>query len=270
MAEHDHDRGLQRDLLVLASALDRRQVLGWLAVAASIPVVGCTDSEDDTGGDSDSDDTAVSATCEPGDPIPGETVGPFPGDGSNGPDALEMSGVVRGDIRPNIGASGEAEGVLLTMRLRILDSACAPLAGHAVYVWHCDRDGEYSMYGDAASATYLRGVQVTDADGVVTFTTVFPGCYPGRWPHVHFEIYPDLASTSNAASKLATSQLAFPEDACNDAYAAAGYEDSVTALSNVNLETDLVFFDGSEQQVATVTGNATAGFVAELIVPINA
>jgi len=100
--------------------------------------------------------------------------------------------VVRSDITTSIGSfTGTADGVPTSISLTVLDSAngCAPLEGGAVYLWHADKDGHYSMY-TAPDASYLRGVQVADANGTVTFQSIWPGCYDGRWPHVHFEVYP--------------------------------------------------------------------------------
>jgi protocatechuate 3,4-dioxygenase beta subunit len=204
--------------------------------------------------------------------IPEETAGPFPGDGSNGPNVLTEDGIVRGDIRPSFGAaSGRAEGVPATLDLAVLDSAngCAPLAGAAVYVWHCDRDGQYSLYSPgAAGENYLRGVQAADSGGAVSFTTIFPGCYSGRWPHVHFEVYASVADATGGGSVLTTSQLAIPEDACNQVYAADGYAQSVSNLASLTLESDNVFADGSGQQLATATGSADDGFALRLSVVV--
>jgi protocatechuate 3,4-dioxygenase beta subunit len=115
---------------------------------------------------------------------------------------------------------------------------------------------------------YLRGVQETDASGQVSFTSIFPACYAGRWPHIHFEIYPSLASATAATSKIRTSQLALPEDVCKQAYATAGYESSVGNLAGVPLSSDGVFRDGVSQQMATVTGSVAAGYVATLTVGV--
>src|SRR5690606_17300203 len=104
------------------------------------------------------------------DEIPDETAGPYPGDGSNGPDVLEDSGIVRRDIRSSIDGAATADGVPLTFELQILDLANGgvPFAGVAVYAWHCTAQGEYSMYSSGLEdVTYLRGVQVADADGKV-------------------------------------------------------------------------------------------------------
>ena len=114
---------------------------------------------------------------------------------------LNLSGVVRTDIRSSFaGLSGTATGVPLTIQLTIVAaSTCAPLAGRAVYLWHCDALGRYSLYSSGATnQNYLRGVQEADASGRVTFTSVYPGCYAGRWPHIHFEVYPTLASSTTS------------------------------------------------------------------------
>jgi|SRR5262245_8081887 len=279
---HDHDRGLSFDLRTMAGRrlMDRRRALQVVAGAGLAALVGCGSGDD--GGRADATTTSTerststaagsgarsaggSAECST---IPEETAGPFPGDGSNGPDVLAADGIVRADIRPSFGsATGRAEGVPATLDLEILDGAggCAPLAGAAVYVWHCDRDGRYSLYSPGATGeNYLRGVQPADADGAVSFATIFPGCYPGRWPHIHFEVYPSVADATGGGSALVTSQLAIPEDACNQVYAADGYAQSVTNLEALALESDMVFADGTDLQLATATGSAVDGFALRL------
>jgi protocatechuate 3,4-dioxygenase beta subunit len=138
-----------------------------------------------------------------------------------------------------------------------------------VYLWHCDRDGQYSLY-TVTDQNYLRGVQEADADGIVTFASIFPGCYSGRWPHIHFEVFPSLDAATDAANTIATSQVALPEDACAAAYAMDGYGQSVANLEQVSLESDNVFGeDGGAQQLGTVTGSVEAGYVVELAVPVT-
>ena len=198
--------------------------------------------------------------------------GPFPGDGSNGPNILAESGVVRSDIRSSFGSSTTvAEGVPLTIQLTVQDAECAPLAGAAVYLWHCDRDGNYSMYSDAAAdENYLRGVQEADDTGLVTFSSIFPACYQGRWPHIHFEVYPSLELATDEQNKIATSQIALPQDACETVYATAGYEQSVRTLGQVSLESDNVFGDdGGVRQLGTVTGNEADGYTVALTVAVE-
>jgi protocatechuate 3,4-dioxygenase beta subunit len=260
---HSHRPRLAQDLRTLAASLSRRQILGFFGGAGVLALVGCTD--DGTGGD----DTGGGGCAQ----IPEETAGPYPGDGTNGKDALALAGIVRSDIRASIaGATGVAAGVPLTVTLTLLDaSGCAPLAGHAVYLWHCDRDGNYSMYSAAvAGENYLRGVQVSDDQGQVTFTTIFPGCYDGRWPHIHFEVYAELAAATNGRNAVATSQLALPQAVCEAVYGAdAGYASSVANLGRTSLTSDNVFRDGADDQLAAVTGSVDAGYAAALTMGIG-
>ena len=109
---------------------------------------------------------------------------------------------------------------------------------------------------------------MADATGRVTFTSIFPAAYSGRWPHVHFEVYPSLAEATAAGSKLVTSQLALPQDACEAVYATAGYEQSVTNLAQTSLETDMVFGDGYSTQLGTVSGDPDAGMTVTLNVGV--
>lgn len=275
----DHHDGFEHDLRVLtAFAAQRRSLLKLALGLGALPIVACAVSKEDgtdaTGGEAGA---AGSGTTEGnGDGscsvIPEETEGPYPGDGTNGANALVLSGIVRSDIRPSIaGATGVAEGIELRVTLTLLDTqnGCAPLAGHAVYLWHCDRAGNYSMYSaDAAGENYLRGVQETDENGQVTFTTIFPACYAGRWPHIHFEIYPSLEMATTGLNKVATSQLALPEAECNAVYATTGYEQSVRNLSQVSLESDGIFRDGVELQLASMGGSVSEGYAAALDIAI--
>ena len=164
--------------------------------------------------------------------IPEETGGPYPADGSNGVNVLTESGIVRSDITTSFGtASGVAAGVPLTINL-------------------------------------LRGVQETDGDGNVTFTSIYPAAYSGRWPHIHFEVYPSLTDATAASSKLRTSQLALPEDTSTLVCATDGYSQSVRNMAQSSLESDNVFSDGYSLQLATVTGDVDTGLVAALNVPV--
>ncbi|WNG40286.1 dioxygenase [Archangium violaceum] len=265
--DHDHDKGLEHDLKVLAQRTGRRQILQLMAGASLMPLVGCGVGTEGLGGESLITEDGL-ASCAV---IPEETQGPYPGDGSNGPNALTLSGIVRSDIRSSIaGATGTAAGIVLTLKLTLVNTrqSCAPLSGYAIYLWQCDRDGKYSMY-NIPNQNYLRGVQATGSDGTVTFTTIFPGCYAGRVPHLHFEIYPSLAKATSASNKLKTSQLAFPLDVCKTVYSSTGYSVSQTNLSRVSFATDMVFRDGTSLQMASVTGSNTAGYLATLPVGIS-
>jgi len=203
--------------------------------------------------------------------IPEQTNGPFPADGSQSEslNVLKRSGIVRSDIRTSLATKDIAAGVPTTVELTLINvnNNCAPLSGYAVYVWHCDRDGQYSLYSPSVtSEDYLRGVQATDASGKVTFQTIFPACYSGRWPHIHIEVYPSIEKATGPASLLHTAQLAVPEDVCKTVYGSApGYTQSVTNLSQVTLKTDNVFGNtAGAAQLATVTGSVAAGYTFQL------
>jgi protocatechuate 3,4-dioxygenase beta subunit len=291
MTQHDHDdlhdRGLAVDLSTLAARaaapmrLERRGALKLLAGAAGgLVLIGCgssggsdsattlgTSSSTTAGG---AGSTSTAAAGSPTEAIPEETAGPFPGDGSNGPDVLTESGVVRRDIRSSFGQySGTAGGVPLELALTVVAAGSGdPIDGAAVYLWHCDREGRYSLYSAGATEeNYLRGVQAADSTGTLSFTSIFPGAYPGRWPHIHFEVYPSLDAATSVGNQLVTSQLALPEDACATAYATDGYDDSVRTLAQSSLERDGIFSDGYASQLATVTGD-TSGMTATLTIAV--
>ena len=257
------DQGLRFDVVTVLSRRNMLRALGLGATAITLAACGADAST------SGSPSTSSSLT-----EIPDETAGPYPGDGSNGPDVLEQSGIVRSDIRSSFGeATGTAEGVPLTIELDIKDLANggAAFAGVAVYVWHCTREGGYSLYSDGITEeNYLRGVQVADDQGVVTFTSIFPACYSGRWPHIHFEIYPDQASITDSTKAIATSQIALPKDACDQVYATDGYSASVGNLGQVSLADDNVFGDDDgATQLGTITGNVTDGYTVTLTVGVD-
>jgi len=276
-----HDHGLAHDLVTLGRlASERRVMLRWLAGLGTVSLLGCGGGGDDTGSTTTTTTTTGSTgttttTTSSCSVIPEETAGPYPGDGSNnnGLSALALSGVVRSDIRSSFaGATGVAEGVLLTVKLTLVNTAssCADLSGYAIYLWHCDRAGRYSMYSSGVTAeNYLRGVQATDTDGVATFTTIFPACYSGRMPHIHFEIYRSTTTATSYTNKLKTSQMAFPVDVCSTVYATTGYEASVANLAAISFSTDNVFSDGVTSQIATLSGSVSNGYVAELTVGIS-
>jgi protocatechuate 3,4-dioxygenase beta subunit len=202
-----------------------------------------------------------------------ETGGPYPGDGTNGPNVLTQSGIVRSDIRSSFGTSTSmSAGTLNTVKLKLLSttSGCGVIAGLAVYIWHCDNLGRYSMYSQGVTGqNYLRGVQVTDANGEVTFTSVFPGCYSGRWPHIHIEVYASVADATNGNNALRTTQLAMSEAACRTVYAQSSYSGSLANLNATSLSRDNVFGDdGAKYEQATVTGDNANGYLTYLEVGV--
>ncbi len=185
------------------------------------------------------------ASCEL---IPQETTGPYPLDLSSNP------AMFRQDIRES------QAGVRLDVKLRIIGASnCLPMPNCRVDLWHCNALGYYSGYttnGQNGSQnnvgqTWLRGIQMTDANGEVTFTTIFPGWYSGRLIHIHFQVF--LSSVLQA-----TSQLTFPVAAKN-ALLAAHTPYSNYGSDPTTLATDNIFSDGYSFQMATLTPNSTTG-----------
>ncbi|XHS78089.1 intradiol ring-cleavage dioxygenase [Burkholderiaceae bacterium UC74_6] len=283
---HHHDGGLAEDLARIET-MRRRRLLAFMAGASglvSLGMTGCggggsSDSASSASSSSGSSGTTTTTTTGSCSLIPQETNGPYPGDGSNSngsgiANALTLSGIVRSDIRSSIaGATGVATGVPLTLEIELVNTnaSCADLGSYAVYIWHCDAQGRYSMYSTGVTAeNYLRGVQATGSDGKVSFTTVFPGCYAGRMPHIHFEVYASTATATSYTKALRTSQIAFPTDVCSAVYATSGYGNSTANLASISFATDNVFSDGYSTQLATMTGSVSAGYVATLKVGIAA
>lgn len=270
---HDDFGGLHRDLLQTGITMDRRRALRYATRLGfglgALQLLGCSSTDSTGGGTIDTGGGTGNSSCTK---INEETAGPYPGDSSNGPNVLNQTGVVRTDIRSSFASlSGTASGVPLNIELSIVAaSTCAPLANYAVYLWHCDALGRYSLYSSGATTqNYLRGVQAADSTGKVTFTSIFPGCYSGRWPHIHFEVYRSLSAATSVGNKIATSQLALPKAACDLVYAVSGYTGSSTNLSQTSLATDNVFSDGSALELATVAGSVAAGLTATLTVAVS-
>ena len=303
MNDHDDFGGLQRDVTAMVG---RRRALALLGGAGLAGVLAACGAKSDTAAPatSTSSTTAAPTTTSggagtfptvpgsqrpgPGGPptggpgmapggasddeegeIPSETNGPYPADGTNGPNVLTADGIVRGDITSSFGEySGAAAGVPITFEYTVIDNSTGqPLAGHAFYLWHCTATGAYSLY-EETDQNYLRGMQVTDADGKVTFTSIFPGCYAGRWPHTHFEVYESLDTATTGAQALKVSQQALEQTACEAVYARGDYGSSTANLSQLSLDTDGIFADGYADQLGTLTGDPAGGYRAALDVRI--
>lgn len=230
--------------------------------SSSAAAGGSTPPSTSVGSGSSSTTAAGSSTTTFGQPgscvlIPEETAGPYP---------LDLSGseeFLRSDItegRPGVPMS-------LTLALVDVNSDCAPVEGARIDIWHCDADGVYSGYSqpgsDATGETFCRGIQLTDANGQVTFRTIYPGWYPGRITHIHFQVF--LGSGLEA-----TSQIAFPAEITDAVYAVAPYSAKGPNTSVATNEEDGVFSDGTQYQVATVTGNTDSQLMATMLVGIAA
>ncbi|ANT62448.1 hypothetical protein AYJ57_18790 [Salipiger sp. CCB-MM3] len=255
----DHDLGFSHDLPRMIGRRKLLSILGGvgLASASGLP--------------------ALAAQCVA---LPWETAGPYPADGSNSRDgsvvnALTQEGVIREDLRPSFGEmTAEADGLQLDLELTLVDAdGCTPLAGHAIYVWHCDTTGLYSLY-DTPEANYLRGVGVADDEGKVKFTTIVPGCYDGRWPHIHFEIFESPEAAVSGAEPVLTAQIALPDDEAAKIYEQdARYSNGTRNLGRITIPSDNVFGDNTdaeiEQQTLAMSGSVSDGYTGTLTIPVD-
>jgi protocatechuate 3,4-dioxygenase beta subunit len=252
-----------------ATSISRRQMLGGLGALTAVTIIGCNSdgsssdsttttstTTSSTSSTSTTNTTSIDGNCAI---IPTETQGPFPLLAF-----LSNAAVRRQDI-----TEGKT-GVPLTVKLKLVNvnDSCKAIANTAVYIWHCDKDGSYSGYtsaqnGDHVSETFLRGVQVTDSNGEVTFSTIYPGWYPGRITHIHFQAY--LSDNLNITA-TATSQLAFPQAITSAVNSSSLYHGQNTSVAS--FAADNIFSDGTTYQMATVTGDVNTGYVASLTVGI--
>jgi protocatechuate 3,4-dioxygenase beta subunit len=231
---------------------NRREALGLLGAASAAAAAACgsspttptsTTSGSSTGGTTTSSACAVS---------PDETAGPYPdrtGMASN-------SAFYRQDITEGI------SGLPLTLALTIVNvrNSCAPVANANVEIWQCDAVGTYSEYGSAAGQTFLRGLQTTNANGAVTFRTVYPGWYMGRATHIHLQVY-----LNGAVVK--TTQVAFPETISSAVYRTGVYASH--GQNSTTNSSDNVFSDGTDHELATLSGDTSSGYTATLTVGIS-
>lgn len=227
--------------------MQRKEFLKRLGMASLIVPLfsGCSSEEDDP---------AVNTTGTSGDCTitNSETAGPFP---TKSPSTLE-----RVDIR------ADRTGVDLDVEITIqnLNNDCQVLEGAIVDIWHCDKDGYYSEYGgtsmqsiDYTAVHFLRGRQITNVEGKVAFTTIFPGWYQSRATHIHVHIY------DSSGKSLLVTQIAFPEgnnSAVQLVNAASdyGYTKGMSGYTyNAN---DNVFGDGVSTEMSVITGSVSEGF----------
>jgi len=259
-ARHDHDLGFAHDL---PRMIGRRRALALMAGAGAALSPGLAMAQDVCVGFST------------------ETAGPYPADGSNRKNGsvvnvLTQDGVIREDLRTSFaGMSPVAEGLEMTLDMTLVDATdgCSPLPGRAIYVWHCDVIGQYSLY-DETDRNYLRGLGVADAEGRVRLTTIFPGCYDGRWPHVHFEVFDSVEEAVSGRDARLTSQFALPEAECAAVYAAdARYANGTRNLGRQDFDRDMVFRDNTdaqkEQQMLRLTGAPGSGYHGEITIGIG-
>jgi protocatechuate 3,4-dioxygenase beta subunit len=210
--------------------------LGGMAI---VPLVNsCKSSDVDA-------DTSGTGTCTT---TASETAGPYP---TITPGSLVMSDITSG-------RTGTALSVKITIQNK--NNSCAVLSGALVDIWHCDAAGNYSEYGGSGTQStnyttvhFLRGRQTTNANGLVSFTSIFPGWYSGRATHIHVHVY-DSTGTS-----LLVTQIAFPVDICTTVYSQGVYASH--GQPDVLIANDSVFGDGVTTEMSTITGSTSAGYV---------
>jgi len=250
-------------------AISRRSAIKLLGGAGLAVLAGCaTDpvsatstagAVSSTGNGSIGSSPAGATTTFGGDGscvlIPEETEGPYP---------LDLSGSEE-FFRSEISEGRPGVPLTLTLSLVDVDSSCSPISGARVDIWHCDADGVYSGFSqpgsDTTGETFCRGIQISDQNGQVTFQTVYPGWYQGRITHIHFQVFLE-------SGLAATSQIAFPEEVTAAVYAVEPYAAKGPNTSVSSIDQDNVFSDGSQYQMATMTGGADARYMASMLVGV--
>lgn len=233
--------------------LTRREVLGLLGTTgAAITAIHCG-GESPTSPSTVADATTTTTTTTSAGTAAGagcavtptETIGPYP----------SLVDLFRSDIHEG------KSGTMLTLKLKVVNtnSACAVVPDANVEIWHVDAAGNYSQYGSQTGQTYLRGIQTTDANGEVTFTTIYPGWYQGRATHIHVEV------TIGGVSRKVT-QIAFPESINNAVHGSGAYASRGTnPLSN---RADNIFADSLDSELVTPTGDPASGYTASFTIGI--
>lgn len=235
--------------------LSRRQALELLGVASAVVTAGCSGGETPTSPSATTTTTTTTTVTDAGGSSgttscavsPTETVGPYPSHGD----------YFRSDVTDG------KPGLPLALTIAVVNAAsgCTPVAGADVEIWQCDHQGVYSEYGQGQGQSFLRGVQTTNAQGQVTFNTVYPGWYQGRATHIHVEV-------TIGGRSVKVTQVAFPEDVT-----AAVYRTGVYAAKGQNSTTnarDNVFADGVSLEMITLSGNTSSGFTGTFQVGISA
>ena len=225
--------------------LTRREALGAVGAAGVALAWGCGDTPTTPSSTVEAATTAsTNAACAV---TPTETVGPYP----------SLVDLFRSDIREG------KSGTLLTLTIRVVNaaSACAAVSGANVEIWHVDAVGNYSQYGTQTAETYLRGIQTTNSNGEVTFTTIYPGWYQGRATHIHVEV-------TMGGRSVKVTQIAFPETVNNAVHASGVYASRGT--NPISNQSDGIFSDSLSSEIVTPTGSASGGYAATFQVGISA
>ena len=241
----------RREMLILLGAGGSAAILAACAPGATATAIpsAATPSSATSGLATATATAIVGASAPPGCVVrPAETEGPY----------FVDEKLLRSDIRPDPSDGSVREGAVLKLTFataRVTGNSCAPYEGLLVDVWHCDALGVYSDVQGSAGTKFLRGYQVTDADGLATFTTVYPGWYQGRTVHIHFKIRSDAAGSSGLEF---TSQLFFDDTLTDKVFAAEPYAQK--GVRSTRNDGDGIYGQGGDQLLLDVKGDATTGY----------
>lgn len=266
MEDHNDD-------IPVGRLLSRREALTLLAAASAAMLVGCApgassspQSTTTAGLNAEAATAVASAQAQPGINTtatnapevaaagtatlpqcivsPEQTEGPYFAD-------VQLN---RSDIRsdPASGTVKEGQPLALTMRVsQISSNGCTPLEGALVDIWHCDATGVYSSFQGEGTADqkFLRGYQVTDAQGTVRFTTIYPGWYQGRTIHIHFKVRTDPDA---GQGQEFTSQLYFDDAISDQVLAQAPYAGRSGQRDTTNANDGIYRRDGDRLTIAVI------------------
>jgi len=234
----------------------RREMLAVLGAGLGGALASCGGSTTSPSGTASTGATSSGGTSSTTCVVsPSETEGPYP-------DKLGMinnPAFFRRDITEG------RTGLPLTLTLTIVNtnSTCAAVSDASVEIWQCDAAGAYSQYSqpgyNGTGQTFLRGLQVTDANGQVTFTTIYPGWYSGRATHIHVDVF-------RGGTLVKTTQIAFPESVSSGVYASGAY--AAKGQNPTSNTSDNVFSDGTTGELAALSGDTTSGYIATLTIGI--
>jgi protocatechuate 3,4-dioxygenase beta subunit len=240
--------------------VSRRRLLETLGLAGSALLASCSSSPASASSTTTSSaNTASSSSISSANCVvtPEETAGPYP----DRTGMINQPAFFRQDITEG------RTGLPLTLSLTLVNAAkgCAALASAAVEIWQCDASGNYSEYAqpgyNGVGQTFLRGLQTADASGRVTFRTIYPGWYQGRATHIHIQVFVN-------GSAVKTTQIAFPEDVTASVYGTGVYASKgQNTTSNTG---DMVFADGTQYEMASLSGDSSSGYAASLTIGVNA
>jgi protocatechuate 3,4-dioxygenase beta subunit len=257
--------------------LTRRSVLHVLAGSGAALAFGCGSKTTDVGGGGSGGATGTTTTTTTASSSGGSTCAVSP-EGEIGPYFADDSaaGFNRSDITSNLDGTSTQSGIPLALTVTVIDAqkGCVPYVGAQIDIWHCNAAGVYSdIAGENTTAEqWLRGYQITDAEGRVTFKTIVAGWYAGRTTHIHLRIRSSYSEASSTSDGTNTTQCFFEQTFVDTLattvtpYSAEGKNPTTNASDRVYAEQE----DGANE--LTLTGDDTSGYTAAVTIalPITA